>query len=161
MLAEIEDLPRQLKREINIDIIPVKEQLWTTEEYHWQCYSSQRDNKQRNRSRSMQVWLPMRSYGEAEKMKSTERGTHRSLAGNGGIAAANVQEEVQSPGSIAAERGGGGRVVDEDVGRRRASASARSRSTAAAMLVLYSSFRRRSAGGRGTEEGRRWCGVKR
>jgi hypothetical protein len=92
----------------------------------------------------------MRSYGEAEKMKSTERGTHRSLAGDGGTAAANVQEEVQSPGSIAAERGGG--VVDEDVGRRRASASARSRSTAAAMLVLCSSFRRRSAGGRGTEE---------
>jgi hypothetical protein len=65
----------------------------------------------------------MRSYREAEKMKNGERGTHRSLAGGSGTAAASVQEKVQSPSNVAAEGGGGG-VVDKDVGRRRASASA-------------------------------------
>jgi hypothetical protein len=84
----------------------------------------------------------MQSYREAEKMKNRERGTHRSLADGGGIAAASAQKRVQSPNNVAEERGGSGGVVDRDVGCRRASASAWSRSTAAAMLVLCSSVRR-------------------
>jgi hypothetical protein len=82
----------------------------------------------------------MQSYREAEKMKNRERGTHRSLAGGGGTAAASVQEKVQSPSKVAAERGGGG-VIDRDVGRRRASAPACRWATVAAFL-LCSSVRR-------------------
>jgi hypothetical protein len=66
----------------------------------------------------------MRSYREAKKMKNRERGTHRSLAGGGGMAAASVQEKFQSPSNVAAERGVGGGVVDKmsgvvERGRRR------------------------------------------
>jgi hypothetical protein len=36
-LAGKEDLSTQLKSEVNMDEIPRKEHLRTTEEYHWQC----------------------------------------------------------------------------------------------------------------------------
>jgi hypothetical protein len=36
-LAEKEDLPTQLKPEINMGIIPKEEHLRTIEEHHWQC----------------------------------------------------------------------------------------------------------------------------
>jgi hypothetical protein len=72
------------------------------------------------------------SYRKAWERKNRGGGAHRSLAGDGGTAATNVQKKVQSPSDVAEERGGG--VVDKDVGRRRASTSAWSRSTAEQVL---------------------------
>jgi hypothetical protein len=74
------------------------------------------------------------SYNKAWERKNREGGTHQSLTGGSGTAAANVQKKVQSPSSVAEERGGSGGIVDEDVGRRRASALAWSRLTAEQVL---------------------------
>jgi hypothetical protein len=100
----------------------------------------------------MRIWLPMRSYEEAEKMKNRERGTHRSLVDGGGTTAASVQKKIQSPCNAAERKGGGGDggVVNGDAGRRRASAPEWSGSSAA--LLLCPLVRRRSARGRRAEE---------
>jgi hypothetical protein len=95
----------------------------------------------------------MQSYKEAERMKSRGR-SHRSVAGDGG-AAANVQEEFQSPCSVAEERCCGGGVVDGDAERRRASVSAGSRAATAAMLLFGPAEKRRRQESR---RGRRHCG---
>jgi hypothetical protein len=80
------------------------------------------------------------SYRRAWERKNREGEAHRSLAGGGGTAAANVQKKFRSPSNVAEERGGG--VDDKDVGRRRASVSVSVWSRLTAEQVLCSVVRR-------------------